>query len=142
MFVEGLEVLGVAGGLIGFLGTGGCMGGAEEGNMVVAPTAPLRRDPPSEQRTLARGPVLRQRGRVLCTGDSVLGRWHPNEHVRSPGTPPLPQAGICRAVGAGGGERQIRSTPADKERPLGTPAFGNDRKKSKSKSGTATLILR
>ena len=40
----------------------GGMGGAEEGNSVVAAAPSLRRYQPCEQRTLAWGPVLRQSG--------------------------------------------------------------------------------
>ena len=38
------------------------MGGREEGNLVVVAAAPLRLDHPGKQRTLTRGPVLRQQG--------------------------------------------------------------------------------
>jgi hypothetical protein len=58
---------GFGGGLVGDgfrLGGGvGWMGaGVEEGRLVAAPAASLRRYHPCEQRTLARGPVLRQNG--------------------------------------------------------------------------------
>ena len=67
-------------------GGGWIRGGVEEGRLVVAPAASLRRYHPCEQRTLARGPVLRQSGRA-CGPGVFLG------------------AGICRAVGPwiGGG---------------------------------------
>jgi len=41
------------------------MGGVEEGRLVAPPAAALRRYHPCEPRTLARGPVLRQSGRVF-----------------------------------------------------------------------------
>jgi hypothetical protein len=43
-------------------------GGVEEGRLVVAPAAALWRYHPCEQKTLARGPVLRQSGRGLRPG--------------------------------------------------------------------------
>jgi len=46
--------------------------GASESNSVVAPAASLRRYHPSEQRTLAGGPVLRQSGGVC---DAVIVSW-------------------------------------------------------------------
>ena len=61
-----LVVFGALGGLTGFRGWVG--GGVEEGRLVVAPAASLRRYHPFEQRTLARGPLLRQSGRVFAPG--------------------------------------------------------------------------
>ena len=51
------------------------MGGAEEDRFVAAPGASLRRYHPCEQRTLARGPVLRQSGS------------HPSAKARTDGAP-------------------------------------------------------
>jgi hypothetical protein len=41
------------------------VGGSEEGNLVASLAAAIRRYHPCEQRALARGPVLRQSGRVF-----------------------------------------------------------------------------
>ena len=63
MFMRGWVVFGALGGLTGFWGW--VRGGVEEGRLVVAPAASLRRYHPFERRTLARDPVLRQSGRVF-----------------------------------------------------------------------------
>ena len=72
-------------------------------------------------------------------GEGHLGRWHPGEQRRSPGTPPLPQAGMRRAVGAGMWEEAYPQPAAKDDNFVGGSRRkkqipkGNDRKKGNGK---------